>query len=92
MDKEDKQPAFRIEKIDPDTGETVVVIQKGIIGPIANQLKNTSDRRKASRILRKLGKILGRCGDIHYSTNAHAQKADTEWVHTILRSRNRVEV
>lgn len=59
-------PAFEIIEVNVETGETVVVIQKGIIGALANQLKNTSNRRKGSSILRKLGYVLSECGDKQY--------------------------
>jgi len=59
-------PAFEIDSINPRTGEVVIIVQKGIVGALANQLKNTSSRRKASSILRKLGHVLSDCGDILY--------------------------
>lgn len=63
---QENDPAFAIESINPTTGEVVIVVQKGIVGALANQLKNTSSRRKASSILRKLGYVLSDCGDILY--------------------------
>lgn len=59
-------PAFEVVEVNTATGETTVVIQKGIIGALANQLKNTSNRRKGSSILRKLGYVLADCGDVQY--------------------------
>ncbi len=59
-------PAFEILEVNVATGETTVVIQKGIMGPLCNQLKNTSNRRKASSIVKKLGHVLSDCGDIQY--------------------------
>ena len=67
--KEDEvrnDPAFEVIEVNTATGETTVVIQKGIVGALANQLKNTSNRRKGSSILRKLGYVLSDCGDIQY--------------------------
>ena len=61
-------PAFEVVEVNIKTGETTVVIQKGIIGPIANQLRNTNDHIKGARIVRKLGYVLSACGDIQYGT------------------------
>lgn len=58
--------AFEVIEINRTTGETIVVIQKGIIGAVSHQLKNTSNHRKGSSILRKLGYVLSDCGDIQY--------------------------
>lgn len=62
-------PAFAVDSIDSSSGEVILVIQKGILGALANQLKNTSNRRKGSSILRKLGYVLSDCGDILYGKN-----------------------
>jgi len=59
-------PAFEITEVNTATGEVYVVIQRGILGAIANQLKSTSDKRKGASILRKLGYVLSDCGDIQY--------------------------
>jgi len=65
-DKVRNDPAFEVVEINTATGETTVVIQKGIVGALANQLKNSNNRRKGSSILRKLGYVLSDCGDVHY--------------------------
>lgn len=65
-DGERNDPAFEVVEVNTATGETTVIIQKGIMGALANQLKNTSNRRKGSSILRKLGYVLSECGDIQY--------------------------
>lgn len=59
-------PAFEIVEVNKLTGETTVIIQRGIMGAMANQLKNTHEQRKGSSILRKLGYVLSDCGDIQY--------------------------
>ena len=59
-------PAFGILEVNLANGETTIVIQKGIVGAMANQLKTTSSRRKGSTILRKLGYMLANCGDLQY--------------------------
>lgn len=41
----------------------------GIIGPLANQLKTTSNKRKAATILRRLGYDLSSVGDVLYKKN-----------------------
>lgn len=69
-------PAFEIVEINIKTGETTVVIQKGIMGALANQLKNTGNRRKGSSILRKLGYVLADCGDIQYGGNVEETSVD----------------
>lgn len=63
---ERNDPAFEVVEINIATGETTIVIQKGIVGAMANQLKNTSSRRKGSSILRKLGYVMAACGDVQY--------------------------
>lgn len=59
-------PAFEVIEINTATGETTIIIQKGIMGALANQLKNTNSRRKGSSILRKLGYVFSDCGDVQY--------------------------
>lgn len=61
--------AFEVIELNLATGETVVVIQKGILGAVSHQLKNTSNHRKGSSILRKLGYVLSDCGDVQYGGN-----------------------
>lgn len=68
-DESQNDPAFIIDSLNPATGEVVIIIQKGIVGALSNQLKNTSNRRKASSILRKLGYVLSDCGNILYGGN-----------------------
>jgi hypothetical protein len=63
-------PAFKVVGVNLTTGEITVVIKKGIAGATANQLKNTSPRRKGSGIIRKLGYTLAECGDILYGTKS----------------------
>ena len=58
--------AFVVRELDRKTGTIVLEIKKGIIGPVANQLKNTSDKRKGASIVRKLGCILSQSGDFLY--------------------------
>jgi len=73
-------PAFRIDKIDVVNGETIVVIRKEIIGALANQLKNTDDRRKGFTILRKLGYVLADCGDVQYGADVSGTNIDPKIV------------
>jgi len=61
-----RSPAFTVTELDRENGVVILEIKKGIIGPLANQLKNTSDQRKASSILRKLGFVLAESGDYLY--------------------------
>lgn len=65
-DGERNDPAFEVIEVNTATGETTIVIQKGIVGALANQLKDTSNHRKGSSILRKLGYVLADCGDLQY--------------------------
>ena len=62
-------PAFEIVDIDEGDGTVVVKIQKGILGSMANQLKNTNNQRKGASIIRKLGFELARAGDVLYGTD-----------------------
>lgn len=64
---ETKKDAFEVRTVDVETGETVIVVQRGIIGAMANQLKATRNQRKGASILRKLGHVLSECGDIQYN-------------------------
>ena len=73
-------PAFRVDEVNLETGETVLIIQRGIMGALANQLKNTSDRRKGASIVRKMGYVLAQCGNIQYGENVEQTDIDPEIV------------
>lgn len=73
-------PAFEVVEINTTTGETTIVVQKGIVGAMANQLKNTSSRRKGSSILRKLGYVLSDCGDVQYGKGVEETDLDPKLV------------
>lgn len=73
-------PAFEIIGINVATGATTIVIQKGIIGATANQLKTTSDRRKGASIVRKLGFVLSDCGDVQYGADVGETDLDPDLV------------
>jgi hypothetical protein len=73
-------PAFEVVDINTETGETTLVIQKGIVGAMANQLKNTSNRRKAASILRKMGYVLAECGDVQYGGSIEETELDPHLV------------
>ena len=62
-----KNQAFTVVDINEETGETTLIIRRGILGPLANQLKQCPKQRKSFSIIRKLGTILGECGDRQYS-------------------------
>lgn len=79
-DNERNDPAFEIVEVNVATGETTVIIQKGIVGALANQLKNTSNRRKGSGILRKFGYVLSDCGDVQYGTDVGETDIDPDIV------------
>lgn len=80
---EHNDPAFEVVKVNITTGETTVVIQKGIVGALANQLKNTSSKRKGSSILRKLGYVLSDCGDLQYGGDINEINLDVPIVTNI---------
>ena len=73
-------PAFRVDEVNLKTGEVVLIVQKGIIGAMANQLKNTSNQRKGASIVRKMGYVLAECGDILYGENVGETDIDPEIV------------
>lgn len=73
-------PAFEVVEINTKTGETTLVIQKGILGAIGNQLKNTSNQRKGASIIRKMGHVLSACGDIQYGKDVADTDVDPELV------------
>lgn len=62
-------PAFSVVSYDRETGTVVLAIKKGIIGPLANQLKSTNNRRKGASIIRKMGHVLSESGDYLYGTS-----------------------
>jgi hypothetical protein len=72
--------AFEIIEINLATGGTTILIQKGIIGALSHQLKNTSNHRKGSSILRKLGYVLSNCGDIQYGGEIKETDLDPDLV------------
>lgn len=67
--KTQSDPAFEILGINKERGTVTVDIQKGILGSMANQLKNTNNQRKGASIIRKLGFELARVGNILYDTD-----------------------
>ncbi len=69
---ESHDPAFSVE-VDEINGTVILVINKGILGPMSNQLKHTSNKRKAASILRRLGHDLSLAGNTLYGE----QKQDT---------------
>ena len=73
-------PAFEVIEVNTTTGETTLVIQKGIVGAMANQLKNTSNRRKGASILRKMGYVLSDCGDVQYGGEVAETDLDPDLV------------
>jgi len=80
--RERSDPPFDVVEINTCSGETTVVLQKGIIGALANQLKNTSNKRKGSGILRKLGYVLADCGDIQYGVESEDTDIDPTLITT----------
>lgn len=74
----EREHAFEIAEINLDTGETVLIIKKGILGAMANQLKSTSSRVKGSSILRKLGYVLAECGDVQYGEDIGQTNLDAQ--------------
>ncbi len=67
-------PAFEIVEINEERGTVMVEIQKGILGSMANQLKNTNNQRKGASIIRKLGFELARVGNILYEADEQDQE------------------
>lgn len=70
--------AFDVLEVNTATNTVLVAIHKGIIGPMANQLKTTSDRRKGHRIIRALGHQLAGCGDVLYGKPVEQTNVDPE--------------
>jgi len=73
-------PAFEVIEVNTTTGETTLIVQKGIVGAMANQLKNTSNRRKGASILRKMGYVLSDCGDVQYGGEVKETDLDPDKV------------
>jgi len=73
-------PAFEVLEVNTKTGETTLIIQKGILGAMGNQLKNTSNQRKGASIIRKMGHVLSACGDIQYGKDVADTDVDPELV------------
>jgi len=80
QDEVRNDPAFEVTEVNVVTGETTVIIQRGIIGALANQLKTTTTRRKGSSILRKLGYVLADCGNVQYGGNVDETDLDPNLV------------
>lgn len=74
--------AFRVDEVNLTTGETVLIIQKGIIGAMANQLKSTNNKRKGASILRKMGHMLSACGDAQYGAAVDGTGLDPSIIET----------
>ena len=72
--------AFEVVEVNTKTGETTIVVQKGIIGAMANQLKNTNNQRKSAGILRKMGHVLSDCGDVQYGGEVDKTDLDPDIV------------
>lgn len=65
-DNANQDSAFDVLDVDLEAGTVTVKIKKGIIGPVANQLKATSNERKGATIVRKMGFVLAEAGDRLY--------------------------
>lgn len=59
---------FVITEIDRKDEVVAVEIHKGVLGPLANQLRSCPKARKAAGIIRKLGFELGTAGNILYGS------------------------
>jgi hypothetical protein len=70
-----KEQAYKIE-IDEVNGKFIITGNMGIAGPMANQLKHTSNKRKGASILRKLGHDIAEAGDILYG-NKNAEVSNS---------------
>jgi len=77
-------PAFEIVEVNIATGDTTVVIQKGILGALSNQLINTSERRKGSGIIRNLGHTLKDCGNAQYGGDINETSLDPSLVTNVV--------
>ncbi len=75
-EKPRSDPAFEIVGIDREKGTVIVELKKGILGSTANQLKNTSNKRKGASIIRKLGFELAHAGDILYKSSEEERLDD----------------
>jgi len=73
---EEHDPAFHIE-IDEVNGTVILVINKGILGPMGNQLKHTSNKRKGASILRAMGHDISKAGDVLYGNQSNVESAIT---------------
>lgn len=69
---EEHDPAYSME-IDEVNGTAIITANKGILGPLANQLKHTSNKRKAASILRAMGHDISRAGDKLYGEINHEE-------------------
>jgi len=65
-EQQNQDSAFDVLDVDMEEGTVTVRIKKGIIGPMANQLKSTTNQRKGATIVRKLGFVLSEAGDRLY--------------------------
>jgi len=61
----DREPAFSIE-VDEVNGKFILICNKGLAGPMANQLKHTGNQRKGASILRRMGRDIADAGNKLY--------------------------
>lgn len=66
MSNQNSDSAFEVLDVNMEDGTVTIKIKKGIIGPMANQLKSTSNQRKGATIVRKVGFVLAEAGDRLY--------------------------
>ena len=69
----ENEHAFEIVETDVESGTVTIKIQKGLIGAMAKQLKNTDFQRKGASIIQKLGLELSRVGDILYGSKKRSK-------------------
>jgi len=72
MEAQEREPAFSIE-IDEVNGKFILTCNKGLAGPMANQLKHTGNQRKAASILRRMGRDISEAGNILYGNENYAE-------------------
>ncbi len=77
---DERNPAFKVVKVDLSTGETVVSIQKGILGTLANLLIDMEHSRKRSGVVHKLGHVLKACGNAQYGASFDERDLDPSLV------------
>jgi len=67
MTRERNQSEAFTMRVDIDKNKVIIEVNRGITGPLANQLRIIDTSKKGASIIKKMGIMLSQVGDILYS-------------------------